>query len=128
MTNYFLPGAGFVPTFAKHPVDTSLSAAMGGNITIICQPEAAPTPTYQWLRNSNDLGLEQGGPESNGFQMLLNGNLFITNINQGHEGTYTCKVTNVNGEASSSGQLQVFRECWLSLSLSLPPPQWGTAD
>ena len=106
----FLP-TDFKPSFDKQPVDSSLSAAVGGNITIICNPEAAPGPTDQWLRNGNDLGLVQGGAPSNGFQMLLNGNLFITNINTGHEGTYTCKVTNANGEASSSGYLRVFREC-----------------
>jgi hypothetical protein len=51
----------FAPTFAKQPVDTSLLAAVGGNITVICNPEAAPEPEYHWLRNGADLGLVRGG-------------------------------------------------------------------
>ncbi|KAL8610221.1 hypothetical protein ACOMHN_038916 [Nucella lapillus] len=98
----------FKPSFRKHPVDTSLSAAVGGNITIICDPEAAPTPTFEWLFNGASLGLVQGGAASNNFKMLLNGNLFIENVNNNHQGEYTCKVTNTLGEASSSGKLQVF--------------------
>jgi hypothetical protein len=47
----------FAPSFAKRPLDTSLSAAVGGNITIVCAPEAAPAPEYQWSRNGADLGL-----------------------------------------------------------------------
>ncbi|KAK7493986.1 hypothetical protein BaRGS_00014868 [Batillaria attramentaria] len=98
----------FAPTFAKRPVEAFLSAAVGGDITIVCDPEAAPAPTYKWLRNGADLGLVQGGSANNGFQMLLNGNLFIENINTGHQGTYTCQVTNSLGEASSEGILRVF--------------------
>lgn len=98
----------FAPSFAKRPVESALSAAVGGNITIVCDPEAAPAPTYKWLRNGADLGLVQGGPPSNGFQMLLNGNLFITDVNQGHQGTYRCQVTNSLGEAYSEGLLRVF--------------------
>ncbi|XP_070192772.1 contactin-like isoform X2 [Littorina saxatilis] len=104
----------FKPTFTKQPVDSSLSAAVGGNITIVCNPEAAPAPTYQWLQNDRDLGLVQGGAESNGFQMLLNGNLFITNVNNNHRGKYTCKVTNTQGEASSSGVLRIFARIVIS--------------
>ncbi|XP_076447632.1 contactin-like [Babylonia areolata] len=107
----------FKPSFRKHPVDTSLSAAVGGNITIVCDPEAAPAPTFEWLFNGNSLGLVQGGAPSNKFKMLLNGNLFIENVDNSHQGEYTCKVTNSLGEDSSSGYLRVFP----SIVISQPP-------
>lgn len=86
----------------------SLSAAVGGNVTIICNPESAPAPTYQWYRNDIDLQLQQGGSANNRLQLFLNGNLLITDVNLGDQGKYTCKATNSKGTAQSSGILRVF--------------------
>ncbi|XP_025106853.1 contactin-like isoform X2 [Pomacea canaliculata] len=104
----------FAPTFAKHPVAASLSAAVGGNVTIICNPESAPAPTYQWYRNDIDLQLQQGGSANNRLQLFLNGNLLITDVNLGDQGKYTCKATNSKGTAQSSGILRVFESVVIS--------------
>ncbi|XP_060074968.1 contactin-like [Ylistrum balloti] len=94
------------PTFAKRPLDEKMFAAIGGNATIICEPEAAPFPTFQWRRNGGDLGLSHGDMTSR-IRMMQNGNLFIENVVQSDAGLYTCSAENIYGSASSSGTLSV---------------------
>ncbi|OWF39873.1 Contactin [Mizuhopecten yessoensis] len=96
----------FPPTFVKRPLEERMFAAIGGNATIICDPEAAPFPTFTWRRNGADLGLSHGDMTSR-IRMLQNGNLFIQNVAQGDAGLYLCSAENTYGSASSSGTLYV---------------------
>jgi hypothetical protein len=82
--------------------------AINGNITIICNPEAAPVAEISWIKNGGNLALREGDATSGDrVRKLSNGNLFITNINLGDSARYTCVAHNANGEASSSGVLTV---------------------
>ena len=99
----------FAPTFVKEPLAEIIYGVVGGNITYPCNPEAAPTPTYTWLKNNVDLGLNPGDTTSR-VRMLQNGNLLILNINPGDVAYYTCRVENQLGRVSSTGQLQIAGE------------------
>lgn len=80
-------------------------ATVGGNTTIICQPEASPLPEITWFHNGAPMNLERG---AEGRVMLLeNGNLVITAIQVSDQGHYTCTAENVEGKASSTGFLNV---------------------
>lgn len=79
----------------RHPIPTSMFAAMNGNLTIPCRPEAAPTPVIRWLRNGAEIGQRQG------MEVLYNGDLRITGVQQQDGGLYTCEATNANGQAQS---------------------------
>ncbi|KAJ8307434.1 hypothetical protein KUTeg_015518 [Tegillarca granosa] len=96
----------FPPTFMKSPLPTEVYGALNGNATIICNPEAAPTPEYKWLKNNADMGLSPTNTGSR-IRMLGNGNLFFTSINYGDAAIYTCSVSNQYGSASSSTKLTV---------------------
>lgn len=85
------------PSFARYPLPDSLVAAQGGNLTIPCQPEAAPQPEITWLQNGQAIGYGDSRR-----QILIDGTLHITELTFGDQGKYTCKATNANGEDSSS--------------------------
>ena len=55
---------------------------------------------------------------SGNFEMLANGNLVIRNIQNSHQGDFTCVATNDEGEARSTGYLRVFRQFIYSFVLS----------
>ncbi|KAK6176500.1 hypothetical protein SNE40_014772 [Patella caerulea] len=99
----------FKPSFKKYPLEKRVAATNGGNVTYVCNPEAAPAPVYKWLKNGRDLGLTPGTISGN-MRMLMNGNLYIEGVQQADQGTYTCEVENSLGKASSSGQLTVVEE------------------
>lgn len=44
------------PSFKKHPVESETYAADHGNVTIKCNPEAAPKPKFVWKKDGNVLG------------------------------------------------------------------------
>ncbi|XP_041372375.1 contactin-like [Gigantopelta aegis] len=92
----------FKPSFLKHPLPRITEAAIGGNITLICDPEGAPQPALSWFRNGALLQSTAGH-----FQKLRNGFLLITNVQASDEGRYECKAENINGEASSSTRLTI---------------------
>ncbi|XP_021368821.1 contactin-like [Mizuhopecten yessoensis] len=92
----------FAPTFAKSPPKESQDAALRGNLTVACNPEAAPKAEIQWLKNGN-MPLSTGG----NIQILVNGYLHISNINSNDAGIYTCKATNIHGEAQGSTRVYV---------------------
>lgn len=48
----------FKPTFKKRPIEAETYAAVQGNVTIKCNPEAAPKPTFVWKKDQNVLGKE----------------------------------------------------------------------
>ncbi|XP_033733379.1 contactin-like [Pecten maximus] len=96
----------FPLSFIKKPLEERMFAAIGGNATIICDPEAAPFPTFTWRKNGVDLGLNHGDMTSR-IRIMQNGNLFIQNVNQGDAGVYMCSAENIYGSASSSGTIAV---------------------
>ncbi|KAK7482492.1 hypothetical protein BaRGS_00026309 [Batillaria attramentaria] len=105
----------FAPNFGKRPLDSSQMATMGGNATIICQPEAAPAPEITWSHNGRPLGLTAG---AQGRVMKLdNGNLMITQLTMSDQGEYTCTAINTEGEASSTGLLSIVKQT----SITVPP-------
>jgi hypothetical protein len=44
------------PSFKKRPLELETYAAEGGNITITCNPEAAPRPKFVWKKDGNVIG------------------------------------------------------------------------
>ena len=92
----------FKPTFMKHPLPRITEAAIGGNITLICDPEGAPQPQLSWLKNGALLQSSMGH-----YQKLRNGFLLITGVQISDEGKFECKSENMNGEATSSTYLTV---------------------
>lgn len=44
------------PSFKKRPLETETYAAEGGNVTIICSPEAAPRPKFTWKKDNLVIG------------------------------------------------------------------------
>lgn len=103
---WFIHFAAFAPTFVKEPLIDVMFGVVGGNVTYPCNPEAAPTPTYTWLKNNVELALNPGDTTSR-IRMLQNGNLLILNINPGDVAYYTCRAENQFGRSSSTGQLQI---------------------
>lgn len=79
-------------------------AAEGSNVTIICNPEAAPMPKFVWKKDGNVIG--DGGRR----RILTNGNLLIDPVSRDDEGTYVCTATNEYGSDETRGRLIVLRE------------------
>jgi hypothetical protein len=46
----------FKPTFKKHPLESETYAAEQGDVTIKCNPEAAPRPRFVWKKDGNVIG------------------------------------------------------------------------
>lgn len=95
----------FKPSFKKHPLEPETYAAENGNVTIKCNPEAAPKPKYVWKKNGNVLG--SGGHR----RILDNGNLIISPVSRDDEGLYTCTASNELGMDESHGRLIILRKC-----------------
>ncbi|KAK6970966.1 contactin-3 [Biomphalaria glabrata] len=86
----------FAPTFSKSPVPSFLLASAGGNVTIPCQPEAAPRAQVKWLKEGVEVG-----------NILPSGALLLSALSTANSGNYTCVATNELGEARST--------CFLSI-------------
>ncbi|KAK6620391.1 hypothetical protein RUM44_006792 [Polyplax serrata] len=108
----------FKPSFEKRPLETETYAAEGGNVTIVCNPEAAPRPKFVWKKNNNIIG--SGGRR----KILENGNLIISPVSRDDEGIYTCTATNNYGMDESQGLLIVLRAPRM---LTHVPPQIVTS-
>ncbi|XP_063219696.1 contactin isoform X2 [Bacillus rossius redtenbacheri] len=91
------------PSFKKHPLEAETYAAEGGNITLFCNPEAAPRPKFIWKKDGNVIGA--GGRR----RILENGNLIISPVSRDDEGVYTCNAQNMYGSDESRGRLIVLR-------------------
>ncbi|XP_060587975.1 contactin-like [Ruditapes philippinarum] len=90
------------PSFARFPLPSSAVASEGGNLTLRCQPEAAPQPNIEWLHNGQSIGYGDMRRE-----ILIDGTLHVTQVSKADQGLYTCKASNVNGEDTSSTQVSV---------------------
>ncbi|CAG5135524.1 unnamed protein product, partial [Candidula unifasciata] len=108
-----------IPSFSKTPMMKSLMATLGGQVTIICNPVAAPAPTFKWFKDGSNLNLEPGlfKPEDH-YKLLTNGNLIIQNITASDQGKYTCQAQNSVGQAEDFSHLKVVGRIVLSQSPS----------
>ncbi|XP_045161359.2 contactin-like isoform X2 [Mercenaria mercenaria] len=96
----------FAPNFHRKPMSESMLAAINGNITIPCGVEGAPLPDVDWLKNGASLNIVKG--DMNGrVAMNLEFGLVITAIQYSDRGYYTCKATNILGDAVNSTQLHI---------------------
>uniref|UniRef100_A0A224X5J2 Putative receptor mediating netrin-dependent axon guidance n=1 Tax=Panstrongylus lignarius TaxID=156445 RepID=A0A224X5J2_9HEMI len=101
------------PDFKKRPLEPETYAGEGGNVTIICSPEAAPRPKFTWKKDNNVIG--SGGRR----RILEIGNLIISPVSRDDEGLYTCQAQNKYGSDMSQGRLIVLKGP--SLTSELPP-------
>ncbi|KAL0268356.1 UNVERIFIED_CONTAM: hypothetical protein PYX00_010329 [Menopon gallinae] len=108
----------FKPSFKKRPLEPVTYAGEGGNVTIMCNPEAAPKPKFVWKKDNNVIG--SGGRR----RILENGNLIINRVSRDDEGLYTCTASNRYGVDESYGNLVVLRGPRLTEGL---PPRIVTA-
>ena len=95
----------FPPSFTRHPLPNRMLAALNGNITIPCRPEAAPAVTIQWLHNGLAMALTAGAVITQGPQLLDNGDLQITKVTINDGGIYTCQADNNLGSAQTTTEL-----------------------
>ncbi|CAH0562661.1 unnamed protein product [Brassicogethes aeneus] len=93
----------FKPSFKKTPLESETYAAEQGNVTLKCNPEAAPRPKFTWIKDGNVIG--SGGHR----KIYENGNLFISPASRDDEGVYTCRANNELGMDESKGRLIVLR-------------------
>jgi len=98
---------GFAPTFRKYQLHPNLYGVIGGNITLLCQPEAAPQAEKEWLKNG--AAFTAGTNPQDRVTLLTNGNIHITGLEQGDQGEYECIATNEHGTDSTRGKLTVLR-------------------
>ncbi|XP_022171906.1 contactin [Myzus persicae] len=91
------------PSFKKKPLQPEIYGAEGKNVTIECNPEAAPRPKFTWKKDGYIIG--SGGRR----RILENGNLIINPIGRDDEGMYICIAENVFGTEESHGKLIVMR-------------------
>lgn len=101
--------SAFKPSFKRNPLSAHTEAAINGNVTIRCRPEASPYPDFKWAKNGGDLGLIAGS-ETGRVRLDISGDLLITDVQPGDAGRYTCTATNTEGSASSFSQLRVAGE------------------
>jgi hypothetical protein len=92
------------PSFKKRPLETDIYAIYNGNTTIVCDPEAAPRPKFQWKKDGNMIGA--GGHR----KILPTGTLVISPTSRDDEGVYTCMATNAYGTDESKARLIVLRK------------------
>ncbi|XP_049626577.1 contactin-2 isoform X2 [Suncus etruscus] len=89
------------PDFRLNPVRRLIPAARGGEVTIPCQPRAAPKATVLWSKGTEILG------NNSRVTVTSEGTLVIRNISRSDEGKYTCFAENFMGKANSTGILSV---------------------
>lgn len=92
------------PSFHKRPLEAEIYAVYNGNTTIVCDPEAAPRPKFQWKKDGVIIGA--GGHR----RILPTGTLIISPTSRDDEGVYTCVATNTYGTDESRARLIVLGE------------------
>ncbi|XP_041970407.1 contactin [Aricia agestis] len=91
------------PSFKKRPLESETYGSEGGNVTLKCNPEAAPKPTFTWKKDNIVIGA--GGKRF----ITETGNLIIRQLSRDDEGVYTCVAKNQYGSDESRGRLIVLR-------------------
>lgn len=95
-------------------MESDIYAAEGGNVTIKCNPEAAPRPKYIWRKDGFVIG-------SGGRRIILpSGHLLINPVSIEDEGNFTCIAENRFGADDSTGRLIVLRP---PVFIEVPPPR-----
>ncbi|XP_056395554.1 LOW QUALITY PROTEIN: hemicentin-2 [Hyla sarda] len=86
------------PSIKEPPPGTKeTTLRLGGTLTLLCEPDAAPESTVTWYKNgqaligSNSVSIHNGGQR-----------LEIRDVQASDKGLYTCKMTNMAGEAELS--------------------------
>ncbi|KAL4221262.1 ATP-dependent RNA helicase ddx25 [Mactra antiquata] len=98
----------FMPTFDKNPLPQFVQMPEGGNYSIPCKVEAAPVPDVVWMKSGSVLPLTPG--DINGhIGMTLENAIVFNDVMFSDAGIYTCKATNVNGEAINTTRVEVVR-------------------
>uniref|UniRef100_A0A1A9W5Q7 Contactin n=1 Tax=Glossina brevipalpis TaxID=37001 RepID=A0A1A9W5Q7_9MUSC len=92
------------PSFKKRPLESEIYAVNNGNTTIVCEPEAAPRPKFQWKKDGQLIG--SGGHR----RILPSGTLIISPTSRDDEGVYTCIASNQAGSDESRARLIVLQE------------------
>ncbi|XP_038049338.1 contactin-2-like [Patiria miniata] len=82
-------------------LEQNQAAPRDGTVTILCQPEAAPTPTIRWFKG------DQRITSDGHYTVQDDGNLLITDVVDSDAGEYTCEATNSIGVGSSTGSIVV---------------------
>lgn len=91
------------PTFLM-PLKQNQPAPRNGQVTIQCQPDAAPKPDFQWFKGEvGDDEISHGGR----YTIEDNGDLLIMDVVDDDTGRYTCLASNTEGTAESTGSLVV---------------------
>ena len=103
----------FPPSFTKHPLESTTLGSLGGSLTILCHPEAAPRPNITWLHDGRVVTGEDSSSPAH-LQPLTNGHLRIVNLSFSDQGIYTCKAVNELGTAESSTTLTVLGMIFMS--------------
>ncbi|XP_045162637.2 contactin-like [Mercenaria mercenaria] len=98
----------FKPTFERHPLPAEVQIPHGGNFTLPCMVEAAPIPDVVWMKNGGGLPLTPG-EVSGHIGMTLDNSIVFNIIEFSDQGLYTCKASNINGEATNSTSVKVIR-------------------
>ncbi|CAI9724527.1 contactincontactin-like [Octopus vulgaris] len=97
----------FKPTFIRSHQSKTMSGALMGNVSLICDPESAPEAVITWSKDGAELNLDVSANENDHLRLLANGNLFLNNINDNDAGEYTCKASNTLGETTFTIQFRV---------------------
>lgn len=85
--------------FVSNSAD-NVNAIIGSNITLECVANGFPPPKLSWTRLDGDL------PRGRSF--LEEGNLIITTVQRGDEGTYSCSASNGKSTLTANSILQVY--------------------
>lgn len=99
------------PSFKKYPLESEIYAVTNGNTSIVCNPEAAPRPKFQWKKDGNVISA--GGHR----KIKPDGTLVMTPTSRDDEGVYTCVATNAYGTDESRARLIVLQEIRFSQPL-----------
>ncbi|CRK87512.1 CLUMA_CG001313, isoform A [Clunio marinus] len=107
------------PSFKKHPLEAEIYAVSNGNTSIVCNPEAAPRPKFQWKKDG--IVISAGGAVGAGGgghrKIKPDGTLVLSPTSRDDEGVYTCVATNAYGTDESRARLIVLQEIRFSQAL-----------
>ncbi|KAM9759115.1 contactin-3 isoform 1-T3 [Menidia menidia] len=89
------------PSFSKSPLKALLKARSGSEVTLECEPEAAPPAISLWKKGNEIL------QRTERINLYPNGTLKIANVTKRDAATYTCIAKNQFGTASTTGRLLI---------------------
>ncbi|KAM5312130.1 roundabout homolog 3 [Glossophaga mutica] len=90
---------GLPPIILRGPTDQKL--ALGSSVWLPCRVTGNPQPSVQWKKDGQ--WLPGDDPQLN---LMANGTLYITNVQEAHMGFYSCVAQSSTGEATWSAWLR----------------------